>query len=142
MDMQKTLLRVDASSRFTGSHSREAADAYEKKWLQENPEGKVLTRDLAKNPIGHIKDSTINGFYTPADKLTPEFKEAIALSDELISEVIAADEILLSTPMYNFSIPSALKAYIDQILSANNALAVDASGAHGLVPDKKVHVVY
>ena len=134
--MKKTLLRLDASSRYAGSVSRALADTAQQSWLAANPGGEVVVRDLVARPIPHITERTIAGFNTPADQLTPELREATALSDELIAELLAADTLLISTPMYNFSIPSALKAYIDQVVRIGRTFAADETSLHGLVPDR------
>jgi FMN-dependent NADH-azoreductase len=136
-----TLLRIDASSRRDGSHSRALADAFETAWSNRFPGETVMRRDLATNPIGHIHEATIAGFYTPADKLDASLKGALSLSDQLIDELNAADIILIATPMYNFTIPSALKSWIDQIVRINRTFSYDGTNFTGLVKTKRVVVV-
>ena len=75
------------------------------------PDARVVRRDLAATPLPHIEQETITGYYTPADQMTDDLRRATALSDALIAELTAADVVILTVPMYNFSIPSALKAY-------------------------------
>ena len=133
-----TLLRIDASARHNESVSRTLADQVQARWENANPHGQVVTRDLAKEPVAHITETTIRGFYTP--ELDAELAEATLLSDQLIEELLAADEVLLSTPMYNFSVPSALKAYIDQIVRINRTFAVVEGQLQGLIPDKRVYI--
>lgn len=134
-----TLLRIDASARQNESVSRTLADQVQTQWTEANPSGRVITRDLTDQPVAHITETTIRGFY--AAELDAELAEATHLSDELIEELLAADEILLSTPMYNFSVPSSLKAYIDQIVRINRTFAVVDGQLQGLVPDKRVYIV-
>ena len=134
--MKKTLLRLDASSRHSGSVSRALADTAQQRWLAANPGGEVIVRDLVAQPIPHIAERTIAGFYTPADQLTPELREATALSDELIAELLAADTLLISTPHVQLLHPFGLKAYIDQIVRIGRTFAADETGLHGLVPDR------
>ena len=134
-----TLLRIDASARHNESVSRALADQVQSHWEKANPNGQVVTRDLANQPVAHITETTIRGFYSPV--LDAELAAAVQLSDELIEELLAADEVLLSTPMYNFSVPSALKAYIDQIVRINRTFAVVEGQLQGLVSDKRVYVV-
>lgn len=69
----------------------------------------MVRRDVVAEPIPHIVDQTILGYYSPAEQLTPELRAATALSDRLIAELQSADILLLTVPMYNFSVPSALK---------------------------------
>jgi FMN-dependent NADH-azoreductase len=135
------LLRIDASSRTQGSHSREMADFFENQWLAQGTSNEVVVRDLVKNPIPHIEATTITGFYTPKEQQDETLKAALALSDELIQELFSADVLLISTPMYNFSIPSALKAYIDQIIRIGYTFSFDEAGFTGLVTGKKAYVI-
>jgi FMN-dependent NADH-azoreductase len=86
-----SLLRIDASSRFNGSHSRSLADVFESAWSARFPGGTIVRRDLATKPIAHIEEATIAGFYTAPESLDDSLKRALALSDELISELNAAD---------------------------------------------------
>ncbi len=136
------VLRIDASSRLQDSHSRQMADVFQEKWLKAKPKDEFTVRDLVKEPIPHIENMTIAGFYTPEDKLDDPMKKATALSDRLIKELLSADVILLSTPMYNFSVPSALKAYIDQIVRIGQTFGFEESkGFFGLVEGKKAYII-
>jgi len=138
----KTLLRIDASSRTRGSHSRALADFFQQKWQNANPGNEIVLRDLIKDPIPHIGEATIAGYYTPKDEHDDTLKTATALSDQLIDELKSADTLLISTPMYNFSVPSALKAYIDQIVRIGHTFGFDQEkGFYGLVEGKKAFVV-
>jgi FMN-dependent NADH-azoreductase len=139
--MMPSLLRIDASSRRDSSHSRALADAFESAWAKRFPGAKVMRRDLAANPLPHIHEATIAGFYMPADKLDDTLKGAVGLSDELIEEVNAADTILIATPMYNFAVPSALKSWIDQIVRINRTFSYDGTNFTGLVRARRVVVV-
>jgi FMN-dependent NADH-azoreductase len=88
-----SLLRIDASSRLNGSHSRALADAFEAAWSARFPGATIVKRDLAANPVAHIHETTIAGFYTPAESLDEKLKSAVALSDELIGELNAVSTI-------------------------------------------------
>ncbi len=135
------LLRIDASSRTSGSISREMADLFQQSWFQAHPKDEIVVRDLAAHPLPHITEQAIAGFYTPADQHTAALKAATALSDELIKELFAADVLIISVPMYNFSLPSALKAYIDQIVRINHTFAFNPEkGFQGLVTGKRAYV--
>lgn len=136
------LLRIDASSRSHGSYSREMADYFQKKWLEHNPEYEIVVRNLAKDPVPHIDETCITGFYTPKEQHTEEMRHATHLSDVLISELISAEALLISVPMYNFSIPSALKAWIDQIVRIGYTFAYDPkTGFAGLAGNKPVYII-
>ena len=136
-----TLLRIDASSRLNGSHSRALAEAFEAAWSARFPGGTILRRDLATNPIAHIHETTIAGFYTAPENLDDKLKGAVALSDELIGELNAADTVLIATPMYNFAVPSALKSWIDQVVRINRTFSYDGKNFTGLVKARRVVVV-
>lgn len=127
------LLRIDASSRSQGSVSRRLADAIEAHWLAAHPQGRVQRRDLAAQPVPHIENDTIAGYYTPPADLTPALRAATALSDELIQELKSAHTVLIASPIYNFSMPSALKAWIDQIVRIGHTFAYEDGQFRGLV---------
>ncbi len=135
------ILRIDSSARSTDSVSREMADHFIESWLETHPADVVTVRDLVKAPPPHISEMTIAGFYTPVDQHTPELKAAVALSDELIGELENADILVISAPMYNFGIPSSLKAYIDQIVRVGRTFVADKNGLKGLVSGKKVFIL-
>lgn len=135
------ILRIDASSRFADSHSRRLADKVEAQLMQETPSYEVKRRDLASQAIPHIANETITGFYTPSEAMTPELQASTALSDELITELKGADTLILSTPMYNFGVPSALKAWIDQVVRINATFSFDGSNFAGLVPVKRAFIL-
>lgn len=137
----KTLLRIDSSSRIKGSHSRALADYVEKRWREENPEGKVISRDLVDSQLPHIHNSTIVGFYTPLENWSEDATKATALSDMLIAELKAADELLISSPLYNLNIPSNLKAYFDQVVRIGHTFNIDQEGYYGLLENKIAYVV-
>jgi FMN-dependent NADH-azoreductase len=122
-----TLLRIDASARTTDSHSRHLADRFLDNWLQTHPDCQVLTRDLAKAPPPHITNDTIAGFFTQPGQESDNIRATTALSDRLISELQTADLLLISVPMYNFSIPSTLKAWIDHIARLGHTFDYDPS---------------
>jgi FMN-dependent NADH-azoreductase len=108
-----TLLRINASAQTTQSDSSALGDYFENEWLVSNPSGKVIKRDLSKQPIPHITEKTISAMYS--SELTEEQQQELALSDELIAEIELVDTVVVSCPMYNFGIPSPLKAYFDHV---------------------------
>lgn len=128
-----TLLRIDSSARTTGSQSRHLADTIERAWRQAHPNGSVQLRDLAQSPLPHISQFTIQGYYTPAEQMNNGLREATALSDALIAELKSAHTLLISAPIYNFSVPSSLKAWIDQIVRIGHTFAYDGNRFTGLV---------
>ncbi len=135
------ILRIDSSSRKSNSISRRVGDHLESSLLARDPATQIQTRDLADNRIPHIKDETIAGYYTPTHQMTADLEEATALSDTLIAELFQADLLILTVPMYNFSVPSSLKAWIDHIVRINRTFAYDGVAFKGLLPLRTAHVV-
>ncbi len=136
-----TLLKIDVSPRGDNSISRKLGQQFAQQWQQSHSGGSIVTRDLATSTLPYVDLPWIAGAYTPPDKHTAEHKEALKVSDELIAELLAADEILISTPMYNFAVPAVLKAWIDHIVRNNVTFAVGPEGYKGLVNGKKATVI-
>jgi FMN-dependent NADH-azoreductase len=134
------ILRIDASARTANSHSRALADAFVAKWRLRDPKVEIVHRDLAATSIPQLDNATIEGFYTPPEKMDERLKAATALSDALIAEMRAADILLVSLPMYNFSMPAALKAWIDQVVRIGHTFAYDGKNFAGLLPGKRAYV--
>lgn len=136
------LLRIDASSRTESSESRKMADKLMHQLKNSYPDTTITIRDIIGSPLPHITQTTIEGFYTPEDKLTETLLEATQLSDTLIDELNECDTLLISTPMYNFGVPSALKAWIDQIVRINRTFGVaDDNSFYGMVKHLKAYVI-
>lgn len=140
--MTTTLLRIDASSRIEASCSRRLADTFINQWKQVTPDHNLTIRNIIQSPIEHISDTTIQGFYTPEEQMNESLKNATKQSDHLIEELQQCDILLLSVPMYNFSIPSALKAWIDQIVRINKTFSYDGENFNGLLKaGKKAYII-
>lgn len=140
MNTTPLLLRIDASARHQGSMSRTLGDAFTQVWEARHGPGRSTLRDLATNPVPQIDNATIGGFFTPPDQLIPELRAATQLSDTLIAELRTASDVLITTPMYNFSIPAALKAWIDQIVRVRETFSFDGQRFAGLLHGKSAHV--
>lgn len=110
------LLHIDSSPRGERSHSRKFTREFVEAWKQLHPIDSVTYRDIGRNPVPHLQESWIAAAYTPPEQRTPELWDAIRMSDQLVDELLAADIYVIGVPMYNYSIPSMLKAYIDQIV--------------------------
>jgi FMN-dependent NADH-azoreductase len=111
-----TLLNIQSSPRGDNSISRTLSQDFATAWQIKHPDGKVVLRDLAENNLPYVGVPWIAGIFLPADKHTSEMRNALKISDVLIAELFAADEILIGTPMYNFTVPANLKAWIDLIV--------------------------
>lgn len=138
------ILVINASARKDRSLSRYLTEAFLEKWQQKHPESSVVYREVGRENIPHVSEEWIAGAFTPAALRTAENTAALEVSNMLISELKEADVIVLGTPMYNWSIPSALKAYIDQVLRVNETVLInpkDPSPYTGLLKDKKVFLL-
>jgi FMN-dependent NADH-azoreductase len=133
-----TLLRID-SSPFGGdaSFSRQLTADFVQQWKRNHPDGNVITRDLAATKLPPLDAEWIGAAYAPKTSLTPRQREVLALSDELISELRAADEFVIGVAMHNFSIPSVLKLWIDQIVRVGETFSYESGGPVGLLRGKK-----
>lgn len=134
------LLRVDSSARRK-SISRQLTGHFVEAWQQEHPDGTVIERDLATTPLPHITDEWVQAIHTNAERLTPEQKQVLQLSDALVEELVQADTIVIGAPMYNFAIPAPLKAWIDQVVRVGKTVLFGAAGPQGLLKGKKVFVI-
>ncbi len=132
-----TILVITASPRGERSVSRALTTSFANLLAQNHPQDTILLRDLGHQPVPHVTEPWVVGAFAPSEAQTPESKAAIAVSDQLVDEFLAADKFIFGVPMYNFSIPSTLKAYIDQIVRAGKTFAVGPNGYEGLVKDKK-----
>ena len=111
-----TLLAIQVSPRHEYSTSRKLSAVFVEKWLAAHPGGKAIERDLMKTNLPFVDLPWIGGAFTPPEQHSPESAAAIKISDNLVVELQAADHIIIGTPMYNFTIPAVLKAYIDHIV--------------------------
>jgi FMN-dependent NADH-azoreductase len=135
------ILQIDTSPRLGHSHSRMLAREFAEKWSGYHPEAQIIHRDLGLNPVPYLDATWVKAKFTPPDQYTPELADAIALSDELIDEFLAVDRYVLSTPMYNFSIPAVLKSYIDYIVRPRRTFTGNDGEFQGLVTNKKMLVI-
>lgn len=135
-----TLLRIDSSALSQGSHSKALADYFMSKWQAQNRNAKVQTLDLADSPPPHMDQSMIDAMYTFAEQRTEAQNTALILSNRYVAQVREADILLLTTPMYNFGIPSTLKAYLDHILRVGETFQYGEKSPEGLLKGKKVYV--
>jgi FMN-dependent NADH-azoreductase len=111
-----TLLHIDSSALVDGSVSREVSAAFRDAWLEQHPGGTVVHRDLAADPVPHLDAPAITAPFVPAEHRSPEQIAALALREKFAEELEQADAVVIGTPMYNFTIPSSLKAWLDQVI--------------------------
>ena len=135
-----TLLQLNTSLFADNGNSTRLANRFVAAWRAQNPGGRVIVRDLVDDPVQHLTAEHVMAFGTPADQRTPEQAALVATSDALIAELKAADVVVLGLPMYNFGVPSQLKAYFDQLARAGVTFRYTDKGPQGLIGDKPVHV--
>jgi FMN-dependent NADH-azoreductase len=106
-----------------------------------DPAATLFVRDLARDPVPHLDAERFGAFITPPEKRDPAQQAAVAYSDALIAELRAADVLVLGLPMYNFGVPSQLKAWFDQLARAGVTFKYTATGSVGLLTGKKAYVI-
>jgi len=137
----RTLLLIHSSPMGEHSHTRQLGKHYAERWLAANPDARLIERDLAATAPPHLDADTIGAFYTPGEALDAAQRERLALSDELIAELESADEIVIGSPMHNFSISGLLKAWIDQVLRVGRTFRYTENGPVGLLKNRRVVVI-
>lgn len=126
------VLVIRSAATGEASVSNKLIDAY----LASNPEAKVVERDLDANPVPHVDSASLAGIGRQAPE-GEQFAAARALQDEIIGEVLGADVIVIGLPVYNFGMPSTLKAWFDYVARAGTTFQYTAEGPEGLVKGKK-----
>jgi FMN-dependent NADH-azoreductase len=149
----KNILFVSSSPRGGESYSHQVAQKVVDGLKSRHPEAQVVERDVAKQPLPHIGEDFVSGMAASAGAiqaksasrfagaLTPGQAEALALSDALIDELRAADVVVIAAPMYNFGLPSTLKAWIDHVVRAQRTFSYTAGGIQGLLQGKRAILV-
>ncbi len=132
-----TLLHIDSSPLGAASISRHLTTEFDQHWKAANPNGKIITRDLTTSNLSPVSAEWVGAAYTPVDARTPAQAETLAISDKLIAELEAADEYVIGVAMHNFSIPSVLKLWLDQIVRAGRTFAYIDGAPKGLLNNKK-----
>ncbi|MBS7807793.1 NAD(P)H-dependent oxidoreductase [Variovorax sp. PCZ-1] len=132
------LLVVETSPRGDASISRQMTRCFVEEWLAAHSDGNVVRRDLAQTILPQITAEWLQAYFTPPPQLTEELKARLSLSDSLVAELLAADHLVIATSVYNYNIPSALKAWIDHIVRKGLTLGFDGKG---LIKGKKATVL-
>ena len=133
-----SILHVDSSPRGDHSKSRKLAKEFIVAWQDLHPDDVITYRDLRQTPVPHVTEDWIAACFTAPEALTSEMAELLKFSDELVDEFLAADRCVFSVPMYNFSIPSNFKAYIDQVVRVGRTFTEEDGQVKGLANSKKV----
>ena len=137
----KTLLQIKTSLFSDHGQSSQLSDRFVAQWRAANHRGQVITRDLAKDPVPHLTAERFQAFLAKPEERSLEQAADAAYSDRLIDELKRADTIVLGLPMYNFGVPSALKAYFDHIARGGQTFRYTEKGPVGLLTGKKAFVL-
>ncbi len=135
------ILVINASPNADASVSRALTERFVADWRKNNTETEIVYRDVGLTPPPHLDQATINAYYTPADALTEEQQDILALSNEIVSEVEAADVVVIGSPMHNFGISSGLKTWIDHVARVGRTFRYTENGPEGLLGGRRVFVL-
>ena len=135
------LLHIDSSILGDNSASRQLSAAVVKAWQAAEPGVEVTYRDLASEGINHFSGATLGALGTPAEQRDAAQQHEAELSASTLAEFLAADAVVLAAPMYNFTVPTQLKAWIDRIAVAGQTFRYTEAGPEGLCGNKKVIIV-
>jgi FMN-dependent NADH-azoreductase len=134
------LLHLDASAQTTRSVTRALSRDLVHQWVAAHPVTDVTYRDLALSPPTPVDERWIAAAFTPPELQTPELASALEESDTLVNELIAADVVVFGMPMYNWTVPATVKAWLDQVIRAGRTFRYNGPTPEGLVRGKKVIV--
>jgi FMN-dependent NADH-azoreductase len=135
-----TLLQLNTSLFSNEGQSSRLADEFVAEWRDAHPEGDVIVRDLATAPVPHLTAQRFQAFLAKPEDRTDAQRAEAEVSDLLVNEIQRADTVVIGLPLYNFGVPSTLKAYFDHIARAGITFRYGANGPEGLLKGKKVYV--
>jgi FMN-dependent NADH-azoreductase len=135
------ILQINSSARSEGSHSTKLANELVERLRSGRSDATLKVRDLSRTPHPALDEAALQALFTPAEQRTQAQAARVALDDELITEIQAADVVVLGVPMYNFGVSSQLKNWIDAISRARVTFQYTDKGAEGLLKNKKVYAV-
>lgn len=135
------ILHIVSSARQTGSLSRQISTYVVERLQQSMPESQVVLRDLGADPLPHVDQAFVRAMFIPPEDRTEHDDLVLARSEALISELMSAAIVVIGTPMYNYGVPSALKAWIDHVVRARRTFQHTPDGPVGLLVDRPVFVV-
>ncbi|MBS7231555.1 NAD(P)H-dependent oxidoreductase [Flavobacterium psychroterrae] len=136
----KNILHLISSMQGSESYSIKLGHAIIEKIQEKYPENTLEEVNLVESQIPHLTPAVLRTFFTPEDQLTEDDRKAIQLSNEFIKQLLAADIIVIGAPLYNFTIHSSLKAWIDHITRAGITFGYGENGPVGKVTGKKIYV--
>jgi FMN-dependent NADH-azoreductase len=135
------VLIIESSARQPDSVSRQLTQTFIKQWQAAHPADQITVRDLAVTPVPHLDSNLLGGWMKPAEQRNEIEEASLQRSNELTDELLAADVLVMAAPMYNFAIPSTLKAWLDHVLRAGVTFKYTATGPQGLLNGKRAYVL-
>lgn len=135
------VLIIESSARQQDSFSRQLTRQFISQWQSVHPGDQITVRDLALNPVPHLDADMLGGWMKPEEQRSATDKASLQRSNELTDELLAADVLVMAAPMYNFAIPSTLKAWLDHVLRAGTTFKYTETGPQGLLTGKKAYVL-
>lgn len=135
------LLHIDTTARIQNSFSRQLTQFFVTAWQQHSAGSEVLYRDIGTQPIPHIDEQWIMAYEAEAKTRTPALKSVLQLSDTLIDELLMADVYVWGIPMYNLTVPSTVKAYLDQVVRRDRIFSFQNGQPQGLLLNKKLLII-
>lgn len=137
---KQTLLQINSSGRYEGSITRQVSALLITYLKQQSSTLELSQRDLASG-LPFVNEAWINANFTAVDERNLDQKEVLRFSDELVSELENAQQVVIASPIYNFNIPAVLKAWIDMVARIGRTFRYSENGPKGLLNDKKVFLV-
>ncbi len=135
------VLIIESSARQQDSISRQLTQTFIQQWQAAYPADSITVRDLARNPVPHLDANLLGGWMKPAEQRNAAEQDSLQRSNELTEELLAADVLVMAAPMYNFAIPSTLKAWLDHVLRAGVTFKYTDTGSQGLLAGKRAFVL-
>ena len=129
------ILRIQSGANLDGSATRAIGQLLVERLQAKDPAARLVERDLVRSPVPHLDPAFVDAMFTRPDDA------ALALSNELVAELVASDVIVLEVPMYNFGVPSVLKAWLDHVVRSHRTFEISATGVRGLLEGKKTYLV-
>ncbi|MFB0704621.1 FMN-dependent NADH-azoreductase [Pseudomonas protegens] len=135
------VLIIESSARQQDSVSRQLTQTFIQQWQAAHPGDSITVRDLARNPVPHLDANLLGGWMKPAEQRSAAEQDSLQRSNELTEQLLAADVLVMAAPMYNFAIPSTLKAWLDHVLRAGVTFKYTDTGPQGLLTGKRAYVL-
>ncbi|EJM18984.1 acyl carrier protein phosphodiesterase [Pseudomonas sp. GM21] len=135
------VLIIESSARQQDSVSRQLTQTFINQWKTAHPGDQITVRDLAVSPVPHLDINLLGGWMKPAGQRSDIEESSLERSNQLTDELLAADVLVMAAPMYNFAIPSTLKAWLDHVLRAGVTFKYTDTGPQGLLSGKRAYVL-